>query len=99
MELGPEQRRDRTAGAPAHDVSVAPRATLVTRVDFYLEADDRLTIACRLAAKAVQQKLRVVKYEPNSDVAHAIGQMLLATPPIALDPKTQRLHSVTHAPL
>ena len=64
----------------------------MTRVDFYLEADDPLSVACRLAAKAVQQQLRVVMYAPSGEVAHAVDQMLWTTPPLAFVPHCMAEH-------
>lgn len=58
----------------------------MTRIDFYHGAEDRLAVACRLVAKAVQQKLRVVVYSPDAAVADTVDQMLWTTPPIAFVP-------------
>lgn len=48
----------------------------MTRIDFYHDVDDKLQFACRLAAKAVEQKLRVVVYAPDGVVAKKIDQLL-----------------------
>ncbi len=32
----------------------------MTRIDFYFNASDRIRMACKVAAKAYRQKLRVV---------------------------------------
>lgn len=64
----------------------------MTRIDFYHEAPDRLSVACRLVAKAVQQQLRVVIYSPNADIADAVDQMLWTTPPIAFVPHCRAGH-------
>ena len=37
----------------------------MTRIDFYRYAEDKLHVACRLAAKALAQKKRVVVYDPE----------------------------------
>jgi DNA polymerase-3 subunit chi len=37
----------------------------VTRIDFYRYAEDKLRVACRLAAKASSQSSRVVVYSPD----------------------------------
>jgi DNA polymerase-3 subunit chi len=58
----------------------------VTRIDFYHEADDRLQVACRLVAKAVQQALRVAIYAPGPDTAQTIDAMLWAVPPTGFIP-------------
>lgn len=64
----------------------------MTRIDFYHEAEDRLIVACRLVAKAVQQKLRVVVYSPDAAVADAVDQMLWTTPPVAFVPHCRAGH-------
>ena len=58
----------------------------MTRIDFYHEAEDRLAVACRLAAKAVQQKMRVLIYVPDEARAKAIDQLLWTSPPIGFLP-------------
>jgi DNA polymerase-3 subunit chi len=63
----------------------------LTRIDFYHDAPDRLQVACRLAAKAVQQNLRVLVYAPDPEVARALDRMLWMTPPTGFVP-----HCMTH---
>lgn len=48
----------------------------MTRIDFYFDAEDKLQVACRLAAKAAQQKLRVLIYAPDEAEAQRIDKML-----------------------
>jgi len=48
----------------------------MTRIDFYFEAEDKLQIACRLSAKAAQQKLRVLIYANDEAQAQKIDRML-----------------------
>ncbi len=48
----------------------------MTRIDFYFEAADKLQVACRLSAKAAQQKLRVLIYAPDEAGAQRIDKML-----------------------
>ena len=48
----------------------------MTTIDFYFNAEDRLQIACRLAAKAAAQKKRMVIYAPEADTASRIDKML-----------------------
>lgn len=38
----------------------------MTRIDFYRYAEDKLRVACRLAAKAFTQSRRVVVYSPDT---------------------------------
>jgi DNA polymerase-3 subunit chi len=48
----------------------------VTTIDFYFNAEDRLKVACRLAAKAASQKKRMLIYAPDAGAAGAIDKML-----------------------
>ena len=48
----------------------------MTTIDFYFNAQDRLQVACRLAAKAYSQKKRMLIYAPESDTASRIDKML-----------------------
>ena len=64
----------------------------MTRIDFYVDADDRLRVACRLAAKAVAQRLRVLVYAPDGDVAVAIDKLMWTTPAIGFLPHVAAGH-------
>jgi DNA polymerase-3 subunit chi len=48
----------------------------MTSIDFYFNADDRLQVACRLAAKAASQKKRILIYAPDADAASRIDRLL-----------------------
>ena len=48
----------------------------MTSIDFYFNAEDRLQVACRLAAKAVSQNKRIVIYAPEGDTAGRIDKLL-----------------------
>jgi len=48
----------------------------VTSIDFYFNADDRLQVACRLAAKAASQNARMLIYAPEGDTASRIDKLL-----------------------
>jgi len=63
----------------------------LTRIDFYHDASDRLRVACRLAAKAAQQNLRVLIYAPDAETARTIDRLLWTTPPTSFVP-----HCMTH---
>ena len=52
----------------------------MTSIDFYFNAEDRLQVACRLAAKAVSQKKRMLVYAPEPDLAGRIDRMLWTWP-------------------
>ena len=48
----------------------------MTAIDFYFNAEDRLQVACRLAAKAASQNSRIVIYAPEGDLAGRIDKLL-----------------------
>jgi DNA polymerase-3 subunit chi len=48
----------------------------MTSIDFYFNAGDRYAVACRLAAKALQQKKRLMVYAPEPQAAQQIDRML-----------------------
>lgn len=48
----------------------------MTRIDFYLNADDKLRFACRLAAKAFSQSTRLVVYAPQREVLSEFDRSL-----------------------
>jgi DNA polymerase-3 subunit chi len=66
----------------------------VTSIDFYFNADDRLQVACRLAAKAVKQNQRMLIYAPDAETASRIDRVLWTWPAIGFVP-----HCAVHAPL
>jgi DNA polymerase-3 subunit chi len=64
----------------------------MTRIDFYLDASDRLQVACRLAAKALAQDRRVLVFAPDGDAAKAVDRMMWTTPPIGFVPHVMADH-------
>jgi DNA polymerase-3 subunit chi len=58
----------------------------VTQIDFYFNAEDRLQVACRLAAKALAQKKRLLIYAPEHETASRIDKMLWTWPAIGFVP-------------
>ncbi len=52
----------------------------MTRIDFYSNAEPKLQVACQLAAKAVQQSLRVLILAPDETTARAIDKLLWSVP-------------------
>lgn len=48
----------------------------MTSIDFYFNAEDRLQVACRLAAKAASQNTRMVIYAPQGDTASRLDRLL-----------------------
>ncbi len=66
----------------------------MTRIDFYFEAEDKLQVACRLSAKAAQQKLRVLIYTPDEAQSQRIDKMLWTWQATGFLP-----HCMTRSPL
>ncbi|MCU0804698.1 MAG: DNA polymerase III subunit chi [Burkholderiales bacterium] len=66
----------------------------MTQIDFYLQATDRLQVACRLVAKAYSAKNRVLVYSPDDATARALDRLLWTTPAIGFVP-----HCMAHDPL
>jgi DNA polymerase III subunit chi len=63
----------------------------VTRIDFYVEARDRIDVACRLAAKAVQAKTRLIVYAPDEAILAKIDRLLWTQSAIGFIP-----HCMSH---
>ena len=66
----------------------------MTRIDFYLDADDRLQVACRVAAKALAQDHKVLIYAPDGEVARTIDRLLWTTPAIGFVPHVMADHKL-----
>jgi DNA polymerase-3 subunit chi len=58
----------------------------MTTIDFYFNADDRLQVACRLAAKAASQNTRMMIYAPDGDTASRIDKLLWTWQALAFVP-------------
>lgn len=58
----------------------------MTQIDFYIGAADRLLIACRLCAKAVQQGLRTVVHVPDEHLAGQFDKLLWTFTPTGFVP-------------
>lgn len=52
----------------------------MTQIDFYTQVNDKLQTACRLAAKARGQGLRVTLFCPDSETAARLDRMLWTVP-------------------
>jgi leucyl aminopeptidase len=64
------------ARAAAHAFCAAPRREAVTGIDFYFNAQDRLQVACRLAAKACARGNRMLVYAPQAELAQRFDKLL-----------------------
>lgn len=58
----------------------------MTQIDFYTHVEDKLRIACRLAAKAYSADKRVLVCCPDADAAGRFDRMLWTTPAIGFIP-------------
>jgi DNA polymerase-3 subunit chi len=58
----------------------------VTTIDFYFNAADPLQVACRLAAKVLGQKKRLLVHAPEAELAARIDRMLWTWPAIGFVP-------------
>lgn len=52
----------------------------MTRIDFYLNVESKLRIACKIAAKAIHQKSRVLVLAPDESVAREIDRLMWILP-------------------
>ena len=66
----------------------------MTRIDFYFEAEDKLQVACRLSAKATQQRLRVLIYTVDETEAQKVDKLLWTWQATGFLP-----HCMTRSPL
>jgi len=58
----------------------------VAQIDFYTGAADRLLVACRLCAKAVQQGLKTIVYVPDERLASQFDKLLWTFTPTGFIP-------------
>lgn len=58
----------------------------MTRIDFYTEAQDKLDLVCKLAAKTVQAKSRMLILVPDGEQRSRLDKMLWMQPPISFVP-------------
>ena len=66
----------------------------MTSIDFYFNAQDKLTVACRLAGKALAQKKRLLIYAPEPETAQRVDRLLWTWPATGFVP-----HCLAHDPL
>ena len=52
----------------------------MTQIDFYTQAGDKLQTACRLAAKARAQGMRVTIFCPDGDAASRLDRLMWTVP-------------------
>ncbi|MBV8033116.1 MAG: DNA polymerase III subunit chi [Betaproteobacteria bacterium] len=66
----------------------------MTSIDFYFNAEDRVQVACRLAAKALQQGKRLLVYAGDGESAARLDRTMWTWPAIGFVP-----HVLVHDPL
>ena len=64
----------------------------MTQIDFYTHVGNKLHIACRLAAKAYAQGLRVAVLCPDAATAQNFDRLLWAASPLAFVPHCRAGH-------
>ena len=52
----------------------------MTSIDFYFNAPDRLQVACRLAAKALAERKRMLIYAPDVELATRLDRLMWSWP-------------------
>jgi DNA polymerase-3 subunit chi len=58
----------------------------LTSIDFYFNAADRLQVACRLAAKSLASRKRLLVYAPEPEIAQRLDRLLWTWPAIGFVP-------------
>lgn len=66
----------------------------MTRIDFYTDAHDKLELVCKIAAKAVQAKSRMLILAPDGEQRSRLDKMLWMQPAIGFVP-----HCLASAPI
>ncbi|HLX23310.1 MAG TPA: DNA polymerase III subunit chi [Usitatibacter sp.] len=66
----------------------------MTRIDFYRYAEDKLRVACRLAAKAVAKPSRLIVYSPDANTLAEFDRSLWTYQQTSFVP-----HVYAHSPL
>ena len=64
----------------------------MTQIDFYTHVGNKLNVACRLAAKAYAQGLRVAVLCPDAATAQQFDRMLWSASPLAFVPHCSAAH-------
>jgi DNA polymerase-3 subunit chi len=66
----------------------------MTQVDFYTRVGNKLSVACRLAAKAHARDMRVAMLCPDDATAKKLDQMLWALAPLSFVPHCVATHAL-----
>lgn len=66
----------------------------MTQIDFYTHVENKLNVACKLAAKAHSQGLRVAVLCPDAGTAQNFDRMLWTASPLAFVPHCHAAHAL-----
>lgn len=66
----------------------------MTQIDFYFNANDKIRMACKIAAKAYRQRLRVVICTPDNESAKSVDQRMWSDDPTDFIPHCKSTHSL-----
>jgi len=72
-----------------------PLPSVMTRIDFYSNAEPKLQVACRLVAKIIQQQLRVFVSAPDENTARAFDKLLWTYQAIGFVPHCMARHALS----
>src|SRR5437773_6170095 len=72
-----------------------PLPSVMTRIDFYSNAEPKLQVACRLVAKIIQQHSRVFVYAPDEDTARGFDKLLWTYQAIGFVPHCMAHHALS----
>jgi DNA polymerase-3 subunit chi len=64
----------------------------MTRIDFYIQAESRLHLACTLAAKALSRGVRMMILTADGEATEQVDRLLWSNPPIAFLPHCRAQH-------
>jgi DNA polymerase-3 subunit chi len=64
----------------------------MTQIDFYIQAESRLQVACTLAAKALSRGVRMMILTANGEATEQVDRLLWTSPPIGFLPHCRAQH-------
>jgi DNA polymerase-3 subunit chi len=64
----------------------------MTQIDFYIQAESRLQVACTLAAKALSRGVRMMILTADGEATEQVDRLLWTSPPIGFLPHCRAQH-------
>jgi DNA polymerase-3 subunit chi len=64
----------------------------MTRINFYIQAESRLQVACTLAAKALSRGVRMMILTADGEATEQVDRLLWTSPPIGFLPHCRAQH-------